>query len=363
MAVYLIYFLLIAIVSLGYDQQSFKKWPVLLLIGVSIALLAGLRGSHVTRDYAEYQYSFDAVFSYINEIKSGNIFTFFEPGFILLVYMIRQLSEINYDIYAMLFFAIASTGLKLIAINKFSFNPFLTVLLFFSHYFLLQEMTQIRAALSSAVFFVALIFYFKGKTIHYVGVILLATLFHYSAVLYLLILLFNAKNLNKYFYSALLLISVLLGFVKTPLFELISQINPELITGKLKGYEYIAKHAVKQEINTFNIIYLLNIGVILYLIWMVPKHLMKKDGNLMFFIKCNIFSLLLLSFLNGVPAIAFRISEIFGITSIFVFSSLSVYLPFKKANILVPIALAGLFLYINLFHNELIQPYYMVRFR
>jgi hypothetical protein len=363
MAIYLIYFFFLSILAIGYDQQSFKKSVALCLLVISLTLLAGLRGPHVTRDYTEYQYIFDSIYSYLNEIKSGNIFTFFEPGFILLVSMIRFFSEINYDIYVMLFFALVSICLKLYIINKFSFNPFLTILLFFSHYFLLQEMTQIRAALSSAIFFVALIFYFKGKTIHYIGIVLFATLFHYSAILFLLLLLFNAKNLNRYFYTALLLTSILLGFIKMPFFELINQLNPELITGKLKGYEYIAKHALKEEINTFNIIYLLNIVVILYLIWLVPKQLMKNDIKLMFFIKCNIFSLFLLSILNGVPAIAFRISEIFGITSIFVFSSLIAYLPFKKANILVPMVLAGLFLYINLFHNELIRPYYMVTFR
>lgn len=363
MLVYILYFIILAALAITYEYKPFPKFWMLVISCLMLGLQAGLRGPHVDRDFADYQHSFDAIDSYYREITGGRIFTFFEPGYVLIVYGLKTLAPLNYGAVCMLFFGLSSMALKTISINKISFNPFLVLLFYFSHYFLLQEMTLVRIGFASAIVFVGFTYYLKEERWTFLLFILLASIFHYSAILYLLVFAFNTHTLNKPVYLTFLGVSILMGFIKIDLFDVMNQINPELITGKLRGYEYVAKTAFRDKINTFNVVYLANAIVILYLLLVPPKEVMKQDNSLIFFIKCNILSLFLLSALNGVPAIAFRISELYGITSIFLFAGSLYYLPFKKGNILMLVALAALFTYINFFHNNLINPYTIIRFR
>jgi len=101
----------------------------------------------------------------------------------------------------------------------------------------------------------------------------------------------------------------------------------------------------------------------LYLLFGVSPKILQENRNLIFFIKCNILSIFFLSLLSGVPSIAFRVSELFGVTSAFMFACLVYYLPFKRMNIFILIGLSGLFFYINYFHAGLINPYYTADFK
>lgn len=363
MLIYTIYFIVLAILATEYELHPFKHWPALIFIIFSLALLAGLRGNYISKDYDTYNYSFNAVYSYLNQIKLGNIFTFFEPGYIITVAAIRSFSELNYSIYILLCFAFASIILKIYSINKLSLNPFLAILFYFTHYFGLQEMTQIRIGFASALFFIGLIYYFRGNWAVFIAYIIIATTFHYSAFLYLLILFFNTKSLNKYLYSGVIILSLILGYAKTPLFDILTKINPSLIAGKLQGYDYVQRHSTDLKINIFNTLYIINILCILYVIFAIPVAKLKTDGKLIFFTKCSILSIFLLSLFSGAPLIAFRISELYGILSLFMFAGVVKYIPLGRLSIVVPIIIAGIFFYINFFHNQLLGPYHIANFR
>jgi hypothetical protein len=363
MLIYFIYFVAIAMLAVEYEFNKFKRLPMFVVVIIAMALLAGLRSENVSRDYHTYLYSFNIAETYLNELKHGVLFTFFEPGYILVVVLLKKLSVLNYPVLILLFFAFASLAMKGFAINRFSANPFLALLFYFSQYFMLLEMTQIRVAVSSAIFFVSLNFYFKKNFPAFLLLILLACSFHYSAALYLVVLLFNTKNLNRPLYSLILVSSVALGVLKIPLFQVASDLNPEIITGKLKGYEYLSRYIKDYSINTFNVVYVLNMIFALYFLFFVSKAKLASDGKLLFFIKCNILSVFLLSLLSGVPLVAFRFSELFGVTSLFMYAGAAAYLPFKKMNVPMLVLLAALLLCLNLFNNHLINAYEIANFR
>lgn len=363
MLIYIIYFIILAVLATEYELHPFKQWPALVVVTLMLSLMAGLRGAYVSKDMDTYKYSFDAVYNYLTEIQQGHLFTFFEPGFIIAVAAIRSFSELNYGIYILITFAFASIIFKVYTINKLSFNPFLALLFYFTHYFALQEMTQIRIGFASALFFVGLIHYFKGRFFVFIFFILLASTFHYSAFLYLTILFFNFKNLNKYFYTGIILLALFFAVAKIPLFDVVNQVNPELLAGKLKGYDYVQKHSIDMKINIFNALYIANILCIVYILFIIPAAKLKEDGKLIFFTKCSILSVLLLSVFSGVPLIAFRISELFGILSLFMFAGVVKYLPFERLNIMVLLIIAGVFFYINFFHNNLLAPYHFAHFK
>jgi hypothetical protein len=226
MLIFVIFFVLLALVAVEFEFSRFKRWPVLVIIIFMLSLLAGLRGPQVAKDYSSYQYVFDSIYAYFTEIKNGSLFNFVEPGFVLVVVAIRGLWELNYAVYVMLFFAFASLSVKLYAIDRLALNPFLAILLYFTHYFALLEMTQIRIGFASALFFLAILQYLKGQRIAFILLVMLAFAFHYSAIVYLLVLLINYKNLNRWFYSAVMILAVALGLLKLPLFDIIGQLTP-----------------------------------------------------------------------------------------------------------------------------------------
>lgn len=360
MLVYVVYFLLIAIVSVEYEQVKFNKAIPILIFIIALSFLAGLRGPFVSKDYATYQYSFKAVDTYFNDLKRGDIFGFFEPGYLIVVAALKNVSELNATVLLMLFFALASIILKLTQFNKLVINPFVATLFYFSLYYPLMEMAQIRIGLASAIFFVAMNKYLERRYVYFSVLVLLATMFHYSAILYLFIFFINTKKLNRILYVGFLLATLILAIVKLPLLDILNSINPSLVIGKVKGYETALKYITDMKINVFNAVFIVNFLVSVYVLLFVKKDELEKDSNMLLFLKCTIFSLLLLAFLAGVPSLAFRVSELFGLVSVCMYASLVKYLPFKKANIFVVVLIAVLFFFVTYFHNDLVGPYNFV---
>jgi len=363
MLIYIVYFIFFMILAVEYELKPFSNSIFLILSVFLLGLLAGFRGPEVSRDYESYQNIFDFIYDLAGR-NDGVFLAVIEPGFTAIVLVFRSLFQSNYVLSLMIFFAFASVLLKIISIKKLSVNPYLVILFYFSHYFFLHEMTQIRIGFASAFFFIALIFYLKGNRWIYISLILLATLFHYSAIMYLLILLFDSKRFNKSIYIVILIASLLLGILKIPLLNYLGNFDPSTVSGKLGNYANLVESGNAQNINVFNVLYLLNLATCLYFIIFIPIKKLLSDKPLLFFIKCNILSIFLLSFLSGVPSFAFRFSELFGLVSMFMYASLVRYLPFNnKLNLLITIVMAGVIFYITAFHGDLLNPYYISRIK
>ncbi len=360
MLIYVICFIFLAILALEYEFKAFESKLFLVIVIFLLALLAGFRNIDVDKDYFNYQLSFDLIYDIAN---SPAFLTIYEPGFLATVLIIRHFFENNYGIVIMLCVGLTSIILKVVSIKRFAINPYLVILFYFSHYFILQEMTEIRIGIASAIFLMSLVYYLKGNHIVFFALILLATSFHYSAIIFLLIFLFNTVDFNRFIYSTILVLSVLFAFIKLPLINVLGYFDLTLVSRKLNHYSDLVEQGVAENINVFNVINICNILCCLYLMFCIPKPLLILDKRLILFLKCNILSIFLLSLLSGVPSIAFRLSELFGIVSMFLFSYLVKYLPAFKYNILLLILLAGLFFYINLFYGELLGPYKLIKIK
>lgn len=360
MLIYIAYFIFLMVLAVEYELKPFRNDILLVLIILLLGLLAGLRGPDVSKDYGSYQVLFDFIHDFTGR-TDGVFLPILEPGFTGLVLIFRSLFQYNYGVSLMLFFGLSSVLLKVISIKHLSVNPYLVIVMYFSHYFLLHEMTQIRIGFASAFFFIALIFYLKGDKWTYISLILFATFFHYSAIMYLLILVFDSKRFNKNLYVGILIFSIILGFLKIPLLNYLGNLDPGDISGRLNSYVNIVESGNAQSINVFNVLNLLNIAICLYFIIFIPIQKLLSDKPLLLFLKCNIFSIFLLSFLSGVPSLAFRFSELFGLVSIFVYASLIKYLPLGKFNILITILIACAVFYVTAFYGDLLNPYYMIK--
>ncbi len=151
MLIYILYFIFIAILAIQYEFTPFENNYLLSAVAILLALLAGFRGIDVARDYRNYLYLFDTIYIFTND-KNLTYLATLEPGTVAIVLFFRSIFEINYGLAIMIFYALTSLFLKVYSIKRLSINPYLTLLFYFSYFFLLYEMTQIRIGLASAIF-------------------------------------------------------------------------------------------------------------------------------------------------------------------------------------------------------------------
>ena len=357
MLIYIIFFIGLAILAIEYEIHPFKNNWILLFIFIGLALLAGLRAETVDRDYPTYLYAFDSIYNFLGD--GGINLSIYEPGFILVVLLFKSIFTYNYGIAIMLFFAFTTLAMKLPALVKLSINPYLVILLYYSQYFLLQEMTQIRIGFASGIFLLSLFFYFKSEYKSFILMVLIASMFHYSALGYLLLLFLRKNKFNKFLYGGLLVLSVFFAFIKVPLMGVVGNVfsigDP---SGKFSGYAEIVQENLIDDVVLFNTQNLLRGFCSIYLMVFVPTEVILKDPRLALFLKCTILSIFLLSFFSEVSLIAFRISDLFGLLSIFAFAYLAKYLPFYKYNIWIVIGISAILFYIFTFNNGgILNPY------
>ena len=344
--------------AVAFEFGMFQKHYILGTVVICLALLAGLRSPEIGRDYQNYLYSFETIYTEHNPL----LFVFYEPGFVAIVFLIRLLFLNNYGIIIMLLIASISVCIKAWKIRSLSINPYTVILLYFSHFFLLQEMTQIRIGLATAFFFIAISYFLKRNFVGYILLILFATLFHYTALFYLVLLFLRTDKFNRVLYIGVLASALLFAFIPVPLISYLGNLQSNEFSGKVDNYVMAAELGI-YKVNVLNAITICNILGCLYLIFAIAPRDFEKDKKLTFFLKCNILSIFLLSFFSGIPSIAFRLSDMLGILSMFCFAYLVRYLPFGKYNIFIVIALAGVFLYFFALNtNGLVKPYKMAKF-
>jgi EpsG family len=361
MLIYIVYFIFFMVLAVEYELKPFKNILPLVICIALLTFMAGFRGPEVSKDYEGYQYAFDTIHDMAGQL---DIFVpILEPGFTAIVMAFRTLFVSNYGLAIMLFFALTSVTLKTISFRELSFNPYLVLLFYYSHFFFLHEMTQIRIGFASAIFFIALIYYLRDNKKLFILLILCATFFHYSALIYLVVLFVDPRTLNRYVYGILLALSIILGYIKLPLLNFMGNVDPSDVSQRLSNYTYLVESGNAQSVNVFNVLNLLNIACCLFFLFVAPAQRLREDKPLTLFLKCNIFSIFLLSLLSGVPSLAFRFSELFGIVSMFVFASLVRYLPFNKLNILITVITAMIIFYAIAFHLDLLNPYYIINIR
>jgi len=361
MYIYCLLFILLAIIAIEYEFKAIKNVDfVLVVVGIFLTLFAGLRGMSVSRDYLPYLNSFNFIV-HSNNTQSPALLPLFEPGFVFIVKICYRFFNDNAPAAIMLIFAALSISIKFFTFRKLAFNPFVVLLLYYSHYFFIQEMTQVRNGLACSFFFLAVYYYLKNDRIKVLACILFAILFHNSAILYLLLFFIGKNKLNPWLYGSLFLGAIILGIIRLPILSFVMpHVNLALISTKLTTYAETADSSIYEKIRFFNVLNTVNVlvtaGVFLYFV----KYKIK-DSSLFLFLKCNIISIFAYGLLIDIPSIAARIMELFGAMFPLLFAYILKMPPFKKWNILLLVGIASVYFYINLFYGDLLNPYELIR--
>lgn len=167
--------------SISVSHISSKKQGIFLIVLFSLIgfLLATMQILGRSPDYSDYNDFFNLVRS---EGLDVLVVSRFEPGFSIFALVLTKLFATNATVYGWI--VVAAILFKGWAINAYSSSKkilFIAATFYFSRYFPLHELTQLRVACAIALILVGAVFLWKGN--FFIGILIfaLSLLFHMSA--------------------------------------------------------------------------------------------------------------------------------------------------------------------------------------
>lgn len=338
-----IIFIFIGVLSLlNLNNKTVQNiWFVIIVI--VLVLFAGTRSPYVDMDYGVYKFMW--------QVKSLDEQA--EISFIFIKHMLKDVAKLKFP-SLVFFYAILGVGVKMIGLKRLSPFLFSSIIIYFSHYFLLHEMTQIRAGVASGFILIALYYLIKKEYAYYYAFAICAVCFHFSASLCLLFPLLRNSKKSLVVYAFLIPIGYVLYFFST---YLDINIPIPFIGDKIKLYKEATESGFLEDskINVFNVVFVLKV-VIWYICYAFSSKISGYTCSVYLLLKIYALSLFSFLFLSNIPVFAFRVQELLGVVDIIIIPWV-IYLfneRYKVIGEIVVVMIALVFLVLNIYLNELL---------
>lgn len=242
-----------------------------------------------------------------------------EVGFTYYVEFFKSI--ISSPIFLFWIVAILSIGLKISAINALS--PFFwgSMLVFVSRFFVLHDMIQIRAAVASGLILWSTKYLYNRDIKRFAVIVVLATLFHTSALAIIPFWFLNPKHINTKLYLLLIPLAYILALGGVTFGRFVELIPIDRVQQGWRMYELAMEHDVFTTMNIFNIPLLFRIAVCVLLLCNI--HTISQYWSMsVIWMKIYVVSIIIMPLLSDVPIMAFRLSELLQIVEIVLIPSL-----------------------------------------
>lgn len=227
------------------------------------------------------------------------------------------------------------------------------MMLYISFYFVLHEMTQIRAGVVSALFLLAVYHIAKKEKRKALLLIIVGSFFHYSSLALLPTLMFGNKDFNR---KENIMIALLIPLSYLIYFGGISMLlntDIPLIGNKLAIYQQaMEKGKMTVNINVFDPVHLVSVMLFYYTLYF-RKTITAFNENYNVVIKIVALGLFLHTSLAFLPVLALRISQLYCIVNIFLFSGIVYTVKQKWMGITILVLLSIFQMYLALPHYGL----------
>ncbi len=332
------FFCLISIIALLPLRFSLSSRIYFLVLWVIFFGIAAFRGD-VDFDHKGYE-----------EMLSNSQSLIVEPSFIFFSYLINTFLE-GTPIYLFVAYAIIGVTIKFISIYKLTELLFFSLIIYLGNFFILHEMTQIRAGVASGFLLLCIKPIYERNFKSFILFAIIAFTFHYSAVvIFPLWILGNNPRKIWLFFS--IPISYVIYFADL---NLIRVIPIPGVQEKILMYQSISEFELF-DIKKTNVFSLVFIGKILIFYILLYKFDWVESKNKYFPILMKVYCLSLISYLifTHIPAFSTRVSELYGIVEIIIIPFLIyVFSPNYISKIFVVCTGLG-FLLITLFYSKII---------
>ncbi len=319
------------------------KWLMYIVIGIAMIACAGLRPVGFDRDSPNYEMVF------LNPDSSA-LSLAVEPLFIVL-------SKLLYVIYPdvqilLLTFALVGVTIKFVAIRQLSPLFFLPLIIYFCNFYLLHEMTQIRAGIASSLFLLTIKPLASGKKLAPLLIILLASTFHLSALSLLPLLFLNNKPIKpvwKIVMACLVPACFLLYFLDL---DLLTAIPIPYISERIELYKAHSEFGDVDKESILNPFPLMKMAVFLYFLYFADtiKHYVPSINLIIKILGC---SLLVYFAFASIKIISTRLSELYGIVEIVAYPCILFTIRPKIVGIILVCIMAFIEIFFNLYMWEI----------
>lgn len=269
--------------------------------------------------------------SYYSTIKLSPIqynFLQFEPFYWLIVY-INQILFNGSWISFLLFFSATYVILSVYLIKKYSASPIISFIIFILLFYPNFGLIQIRNGISIAFVWWALFNLLENNRLKFITKIIIATLFHYASIIFILVLLINKNHINKKFFVLLPLAGFLLGQYVFNIGFYQSIVNYLPVFLKFKVQSYINIKMMYGEQFRLNKIHLINMYTLFILIIYYIGLLIRLNNRYFIILEKLVgFGLFSWFSLSIIAVFSFRISN--DLFSFIVFSIPYILKVFKK---------------------------------
>ena len=328
-----------------YTLSNLVDYLLLLIIAFFLILIAGLRPIGFDRDSFNYLEGFNDFTSLLDSNYLDK-----EPTFWLIAWLSNFISDGDARI---LFVIYAALGVLIIffSITKIASYPLVSAFCYIFLFFPLHGMTQIRAGVACAIFLSSIPNIVDRKLGSFIAKSVLAVMFHYSAVAVFIVFFLKPKTINVRFYLLLPLIGLFSIFFKNQFVAVLGSIAlllPGFIGYKLLMYIELLQDGVGEDINLFSIYYSSLLVIYYYSVFNIKKFEGKYDYILIKLLGWTLFVYYFASFL---PAIAVRVSELYGAVVIFIIPMVAY--SFKEK--IVPLSIAILFVLMIFVNNVFVH--------
>lgn len=186
--------LLVLLITVGTSRLKFKtsirektkdgRKIYITFAGILFVVFASLRSIDVGRDTSMYYRLFGYMqsMSSLKEAFSSWMLGGVEPGYAVMEYFFAKYSNFQMMLFVAALFSIVPT---MVVIYKYSTDYYMSLFLYIAFGFFSFAMNPIRQAIAIGICMIAFIFAKEKKLLPYLGMIVLACLFHTSAIVFL----------------------------------------------------------------------------------------------------------------------------------------------------------------------------------
>lgn len=306
MIYYYLIFFLAAISAIGGDLKI--RRISFIFIAVILVLFAGTR-LNIDADYLMYYKNMQ----YIE--KTPKDFTERLVPVEWCLYVIPHFFELFFysqvDIIRASFFTFALCGVlaKLIAIKRFAAFFFLSIILYVSDLYFMQDMTTIRAGVAAGIFLLSLDDLDKNNNKGFLIKLLFCFFFHSSSVLFIIPWIMLKFKLNIKFYYFTAVVSLITALAKV---NIITLLFLDRIFPRVEGYIKAMEWMKEKEANIFNFKAIFAMMIIMAFAFFYKR--MKDIPYFETLFKIHIISLCLFFLLSGSAQVfSIRTFEMFSI--------------------------------------------------
>lgn len=306
-------------------------------------LVAGFRSERVDKDYQGY-------IEYYGSVLDSD-FANVEPTFIWLSQLVRASGDNTLLLFVI--YAALGIALKMFGIFRLSRFPVASLLVYYSGFFLLWEMTQIRAAVAGGILLLCIVYIQQRKLVPFLLLCLLAVMFHLAALVFIPLFLLKPDRAHPLAYYALIPVGAVLYLAGFDIVEVADLAPLQLIELKIRSYQTYADSDVD---NIFNAVYLARCTLAL-LLFANRDWLSTKNEHFLLMIKMYVIALFLHVALASIPGIAGRLSELLLVVEVILIPMLVHFFRERLIGYAVVVAAGLTFLTFSLHYTELLAPY------